>query len=135
MIQVFCNERGSGKTKELINLANSNILSQKGNAVYIDDDSRPRMQLNRSIRFISTNEFALNDFEALYGLLCGIVSKDYDVENIYIDGLSNIIKSDIKDAAHLFFKLDDFTEKFDVNVYISVNGDNGVPEFIKKYAS
>ncbi|SHE36666.1 hypothetical protein [Clostridium fallax] len=135
MIQVFCNERGSGKTKELINLANSNILSQKGNAVYIDDDSRPRIELNRNIRFISTNDFSLSDFESLYGLLCGIISRDYDIENIYIDGLSNIVESDIENAAHLFFKLDDLTEKFGVNVYINVNGENEIPEFIKKYAS
>ena len=70
MIQVFCNKRGSGKTKELINLANNNVLTGKGNSVYIDDDNRPMLQLDKKIRFISTELFGLNDYEGLYGFLC-----------------------------------------------------------------
>ena len=53
MIQVFCARRGSGKTKRLIELANHQQLEAKGDSVYIDDDSRPMLQLNRSIRFIT----------------------------------------------------------------------------------
>ena len=45
MIQVFCARRGSGKTKRLIELANHQQISAKGDAVYIDDDSRPMLQL------------------------------------------------------------------------------------------
>ena len=49
MIQVFCARRGSGKTKRLIELANHQQISAKGDAVYIDDDSRPMLQLARGI--------------------------------------------------------------------------------------
>ena len=134
MIQVFCKKRGAGKTKELIELANRNLLTQQGNSVYIDDDDRIGMQLNRKIRFVSTKDFSLNEFQELYGLLCGIISKDYDMENIYIDGLSNIIQKNIRNADNLFFKLEELTERFEVNIYINVDEDDGVPDFIKKYA-
>lgn len=135
MIQVFCNKRGSGKTKNLINLANTNVLTEKGNSVYIDDDNRPMLQLDRKIRFISTQDFSLRDYEGFYGFLCGIISEDYDIENIYIDGLSNIVDGNAEDVARLFFRLDDMVERFGVNVYINVNDDSEMPDLIKKYTA
>lgn len=135
MIQVFCNKRGSGKTKNLINLANTNVLTEKGNSVYIDDDNRPMLQLDRKIRFISTQDFSLRDYEGFYGFLCGIISEDYDIENIYIDGLSNIVDGNAEDVARLFFRLDDMVERFGINVYINVNDDNEMPDLIKKYTA
>ena len=85
MIQVFYNNRGSGKTKDLINLANDRVACCKGNLVYIDDDDRPLLELNRNIRFISTKDFQLTDYNSFYGFLCGILSEDYDVDTIFID--------------------------------------------------
>ena len=61
MIQVFCARRGSGKTKRLIELANHQQMNAKGDAVYIDDDSRPMLQLARGIRFVDTNEYRVED--------------------------------------------------------------------------
>lgn len=137
MIQVFCNKRGSGKTKKLIELANSQSDLINGNIVYIDDDSRPMYSLKREIRFITTEDFQLKDFESFYGYLCGILSGDYDIEQIYIDGLSNIIVGDLPDAAHLFFKLDNLSEQFNVDFFININEENydEMPEFIKKYVA
>ena len=86
MIQVFCARRGSGKTKRLIDLANTQVAEAKGDSVYIDDDSRPMLQLSRGIRFVDTNEYYVGDCQSFYGMLCGIISSNYDIENIYIDG-------------------------------------------------
>ncbi len=137
MIQVFCNKRGSGKTKNLIDLANSQSETISGHIVYIDDDSRPMHSLNRKIRFITTKDFELKEFEGLYGYLCGILSGDYDIEQIYIDGLSNIVDGDLPDAAFLFSKLDDISEEFNVDFFININEDNcsEIPDFIKKYVA
>ena len=93
MIQVFFNNRGSGKTKALINLANEKAYCCKGNVVYIDDDERPLLELDRKIRVISTKNFKLSDYNSFYGFLCGILSEDYDIDTIFIDGLSNINNS------------------------------------------
>ena len=91
MIQVFCAKRGAGKTKRLIELANEHLSKAKGDSVYIDDDARRMMQLKGKIRFINTNELGVIDCDSFYGLLCGVISQNYDVENIYIDALSSIV--------------------------------------------
>ena len=137
MIQVFCNKRGSGKTKRLIELANSQSQVIDGHVVYIDDDNRPMHSLRREIRFLTTSDFQLKDFESFYGYLCGIISGDYDIEQIYIDGLSNIIKDDLPNAAFLFSSLEDMSEQFNVDFFININEESccQIPEFIKKYVA
>ena len=137
MIQVFCARRGSGKTKRLIELANHQQISAKGDAVYIDDDSRPMLQLVRGIRFVDTNEYKVDDCQSFYGMLCGIISSNYDIENIYIDGLSNIVRCTMKDSTDLFRKIAGLTDRFGINVYINVNIDTAeeVPSCIKEYVA
>lgn len=136
MIQVFCNKRGSGKTKALIDLANVKAVESKGDVVYIDDDSRPLLQLDRKIRFITTDEFNLKDYESFYGFLCGVISEDYDIDNIFIDGLFNIVNGEISDAAHLFSMLEKLCQKYNLNIFMNVNNEKSdIPEFMKKYVA
>ena len=135
MIQVFCGKRGSGKTKRLIEKANAQMETIDGHIVYIDDDNGPMHQLSRSIRFISTKEYKLRGLEGLYGYLCGILSCDYDIQQIYIDGLSNIASIDTKKAEELFDNLERLSQDFKVDFYINVNEEaiSGIEEVIKKY--
>lgn len=135
MIHVFCNKRGSGKTKELINLANEKVSEAKGNIVYIDDDSRPLLALNRKIRFISTEEYNVKNENSFYGFLCGIISEDYDIDTIFIDGLFNIVCGKVRDAAHLFLHLEHLSERYNLEFYININSEEEMPEFIKKYVA
>ncbi len=135
MIQVFCDQRGSGKTKELIRMANDNCKRNKGNIVYIDDDNRVMFELDNKIRFINASDFKIDNYDSFYGFLCGILSEDYDIEEIYIDGLSNIIKQNLQNAAHLFYWFEMISEKHDVDFYININRDTKVPEFILKYVA
>lgn len=136
MIQVFCNKRGSGKTKALIDLANQKVKETKGSVVYIDDDRRPLLELDRDIRFITTDEFELKDYNSFYGFLCGLISENYDIDNIFIDGLFNIVSGDINNAAHLFSELETLTDKNSVDIYITINDEHHeIPDFMKKYVA
>lgn len=137
MIQVFCARRGSGKTKRLIELANHQHASAKGDSVYIDDDSKPMLLLRRGIRFVDTGEYDVCDCSSFYGMLCGILSSNYDIENVYIDGLSNIARCNMKEATDLFKRIACITERFGVNVYINMNIDSSeeVPACMREYVA
>lgn len=136
MIQVFCNKRGSGKTKNLIDLANTQLNNAKGDSVYINDDLRYVRQVNRKIRFVSADDFFISDCQSFYGLLCGIISGNYDVENVYIDSMLNIVSCGIKEVSYLFQKICELSKKFQFNVYININYDNEeIPDFIKAYVA
>ena len=137
MIQVFCAKRGAGKTKRLIELANEHLSKAKGDSVYIDDDARRMMQLKGEIRFINTNELGVIDCDSFYGLLCGVISQNYDVENIYIDALSSIVTKNMSESAKLFGKLKEFSQKFNLNLYINLNCEcsDELPDLIREYVA
>lgn len=135
MIQVFCKEVGAGKTKELISLANKKLINTKGDSVYIDKNSKYSKEIDRRIRFVSTGDYGTLDCESFYGLLCGIISGNYDVENIYIDTVMNSMSYKNEEMAKLFRKLEGLSKKFNLNFYINFNFNNNVPEFIKEYVA
>ncbi|MBE6055281.1 MAG: hypothetical protein E7212_15530 [Clostridium sartagoforme] len=137
MIQIFCSKRGAGKSKKLIELANERSLMANGDSVYIDDDARRMLQLKGKIRFIDTNELGVVDFESFYGLLCGIVSQNYDVENVYVDALSNIVNKNISESINLFKKMKEFSQKYNLNIFINLNCEclEELPDFIKEYVA
>lgn len=137
MIQIFCSQRGAGKSKNLIELANERILISKGDSVYIDDDARRMRQLNRKIRFIDTSELGVVDIDSFYGLLCGIVSQNYDIENFYVDALSNIVNRNISESINLFKKLKEFSQRYSLNIFINLNCEcmDELPDFIKEYVA
>lgn len=136
MINVFCNQRGSGKTKKLIKLANEKALENRGNIVYIDDDDRPLFELDRKIRFVTTNEFKVKNYDSFYGFMCGMLSQDYDIDTVFIDGLFNIVDGSLKDAAQLFYALEKLSEEYEVDFFITINGEcDLLPEYIKKYVA
>lgn len=135
MIQIFCNERGSGKTKKLIEKANDNIKKAKGNIVFIDDDHTNARLINRNIRFASTEDFNIKGCKCFYGFLCGIISNDYDIEHIYIDGLLSIVNCSLDETKELFFKLAEICKKYSINMFININREeiSGIPEFIEEF--
>jgi hypothetical protein len=135
MIQVYFNKRGSGKTKALIDMANNKIGDNLGHIVYLDDDRRALLEIDRRIRFIDTSEFEITNSENFYGFLCGILSEDYDIDTIFVDGLFNIVKEDIENAAHLFCLLEKLASTYNVSFYININEEHQMPDFIKKYVA
>lgn len=136
MIRVFCNKRGSGKTKNLIDLANEQIHGTKGASVYIDDSLKHMRQIDRRIRFISTNDFNIGGEQNFYGLLCGILSEDYDIENIYIDNVLDEAVSKVEEFEKCFRKVSELSDKFSLNIYININyEEKEIPVFIREYVA
>lgn len=133
MIRVFCNRRGSGKTKKLIELANNYVDKAKGDSVYIDKNTKHRSSLNWKIRFVSMEEFKISDCNGFYGFICGMISANYDVENIYIDEFLSIVSCDINDTYYLFNKLRSLTKQYNINLFINIDSEENVPSFLKEY--
>jgi len=134
MVQIFCSKKGSGKTKALLEMANNRINDCKGHIVYIDDDDYIALRLDRKIRFICTNEFEFENFSNFYGLICGVLSEDYDIDIIFIDGLLNIAHANVNDAENVLNKIENLSEKFNVDFYINISCKiDEAPQFIKKY--
>jgi len=136
MIKVFCGRRGTGKTKKLLGIANEDLKQAKGDSVYIDINNKNTIYLNGDIRFINTSELQIKDAEGVYGLICGIIAQNYDVENIYIDNLTNMIDLSLPYSKNLFEKLEKLSVRFRINIFINVDYEkcSKLTEYINDYA-
>lgn len=122
MVQILAGEKGEGKTKKLIEMANESIKNAHGHVVYIDDDNRHIYDLHYDIRFVETSDFPLSNYRELIGFICGILSQDSDIEKIFIDGIYNIVKKlDNEDFIKLAAKLKNMSEKHSIDFVISAN--------------
>ncbi|MGL5576355.1 MAG: hypothetical protein ACRDCW_12505 [Sarcina sp.] len=137
MIKLFCNKRGSGKSKQLINLANTDIKEIKGTSVFIDDDEKRMLTVDSKIRFISMKEYPVTTYKEFSAFLYGILSKDYDLENMYIDNLSKILKEfDMNSLGYYLEDLNKLSTKYNVNVYINVHSEeDAIPDRVKAYTA
>lgn len=137
MIRLFCGKRGSGKSKTLIQLANEEVNNLKGNSVYIDDDKKRMFMLDSKIRFVSMDDYPVKGYCEFKGFLYGLLSSDYDIENIYVDGFGEIVNNNNYDGLKIYLDaLDHLSSKYNVNVYINIHKEvEEIPNFIKKYVA
>ena len=137
MIQLFFNQRGAGKSKNLVKLANEEIEKSRGSIVFIDNDNKRMLQLNKKVRLIPMDSYCIKSYDQFYGFLQGIISREYDVESIYIDSIANIL-DDIKleDLENYLKKIELMSRELNVNVFVTIHGDLTImPENIKKYVA
>lgn len=135
MIKLFFSKRGSGKSKELINLANTESKNIKGHSVYIDNNKKRILSLDPRVRLVAMSDYDVTSYNEFSAFICGILSNDYDIENVYIDNFTKIVKSfDSSSLAEYLAKLESLSNKYNVNVYISAHDEGeGVRESIKEY--
>ena len=122
MIEIICGEKGKGKTKVLLDKVNSSIATAAGNVVYLDKSQKHMYELNNKVRLINVVDYPINNCDEFLGFICGIVSQDHDLEEMYLDSFLTIavIDSDA-DIVKSIEKLDIISEKYKVRFILSVS--------------
>ena len=134
MIEIICGEKGTGKTKRIISLANSISDKAKGSMVFIDDDNSYMYDLGYSIRFINVADYAVNDPDMFLGFLCGLCASDFDLEYVFVDRFENVIKADLSELEGFFEQLSKLADQHSLHIVLSVSkGEEVLPEFMRPY--
>lgn len=124
MIEIISGEKGKGKTKELLNKVNTSITSATGNIVYLDKSQKHMYELNNKIRLINVNDFLIDNCDEFFGFICGVISQDHDLEEMYLDSFLTIASIDSDELLnHAIQKLDVISEKYNVKFILSVSKD------------
>jgi len=134
MIQLIMGKKGSGKSKQIVEMANNLVDEAEGDIVFIDDDNRYMYDLKHEIRFVNSSEYSVDDVNMFYGFVCGMISQDFDISHIFIDGIKNMVHSELVEMEDLFKNLSRVLKKNDVKAVIVVSADpSEAPEFLKEY--
>ena len=135
MIRFIVGEKGTGKTKRLIEEANNAVSDVLGHVLYIDSSRRYICKLNHQIRFADTSEFEIDTFSMFYGFICGIISENFDISRVYIDCIFKIVEADSLDEFEIFINnINKISNKFNIDFVIAATGNpEKAPDFLKQY--
>ena len=133
MVQLIVGKKGKGKTKQLLDKVNAAIKSADGNIVYLDKSTKHMFELNNKIRLIDVSAYPLKNSDEFIGFICGIISQDHDLQEMYLDSFLKNSCLEGEDITEAILKLEKISEKFDVNFVLSVSMDESeLPEAVKK---
>ena len=134
MIKIIAGNKGSGKTKRLIDMTNETVKTSSGNVVFLDKDNSYMYEVDRAVRFVNVNDYHVKSAEMFLGFLGGMLASNYDISVIFIDAFLKLINIDVNAADWFFTSLEQYGQKHDVTFVLSVSADpETLPDFAKGY--
>ena len=134
MIKIIAGNKGSGKTKRLIDMTNDVAKTAAGNVVFLDKDNSYMYEVDRAVRFVNVNDYHVASAEMFLGFLGGMLASNYDITTIFVDAFLKLVKIDMADAGWFFESLEAYGKKHDVTFVLSVSADpENLPAFCKDY--
>ena len=123
MVQLIVGKKGKGKTKELLDKVNGQVKTVSGSVVYLDKSTKHMYELNNKVRLINVPDYLISSSQEFLGFICGIISQDHDLEQMYLDSFLKIACVEEEDIAPVIEKLEEISEKFHVDFILSVSRD------------
>ena len=132
MVEIIAGEKGKGKTKYLLDKVNDSVKSASGNIVYLDKSQKHMYELSNKVRLINVTDFPVTNCDEFLGFICGIVSQDHDLQEMYLDSFLTIANIEDGQLNHAIEKLDIISEKYNVKFVLSVSRNEAdLPECAK----
>ena len=72
MIRVIVGKKGSGKTKQVIEMINSAVDTEHGNVVCIEKGEKLMLDISHKIRLVEASEYDIADYTAMKGFISGL---------------------------------------------------------------
>ena len=133
MINVIYGAKGSGKTKQIVADANAYAENAKGVVVYFDRSNHRMHDLHRNIRLVDASYYGLHSQRDILSFIKGMLATNFDIEMIYIDGLSRLLDCNVSELAELYEGLEQITNEHKVEFTITASGaKEDLPEFVQK---
>ncbi len=123
MVQLIVGNKGKGKTKQLLDKVNGEIKQIPGNIVYLDKNTKHMYELNNKVRLIDVSQFQFENSSEFIGFVCGVISQDHDLQQMYFDSFLKIACLEGQDITTTVEKLEKLSSKFDVDFVLSVSMD------------
>ena len=134
MLKLIIGVKGTGKTKNLINLVNTAVENSQGDVVCIEKGTKLRYDVKYKARLIDVTEYFVADAQSLYGFIAGILSSNHDVTDLFVDSALKICENDTVAFDKFVDEVNALAEKLNVKVIMT----SSIPaeeasETVKKY--
>ena len=132
MVELIVGKKGKGKTKVLLDKVNGAVKEANGSIVYLDKSTKHMYELNNKVRLIDVSGFPIKNADEFVGFICGILSQDHDLEQIYLDSFLKVSKLEDADVTDTLDQLDKIGEKYGISIIVSISLDKEeIPEALQ----
>ena len=132
MVELIVGKKGKGKTKVLLDRVNGAVKEANGSIVYLDKSTKHMYELNNKVRLIDVSSYPLKNADEFVGFICGLISQDHDLEQIYLDSFLKVSKLEDADVTDTLDQLDKIGEKYGISIVVSISLDKEeIPEALQ----
>ncbi len=134
MLKLIVGLKGTGKTKNLINLANSAVAASNGSVICIEKGDKLNFDISHKVRLIDAQAYFIDDASSLYGFIAGIMASNHDITDIFVDSALKIAGDDVPSFEKFLTAVNGLSEKFSFHcVMTSSIAEEDCTELMKKF--
>ena len=124
MVKLLIGHKGSGKTSQMVELANESVKTSNGSIIFINKNHRLMYELSYNIRVICMEDYEnITNIDEYIGFIYGIISSDHDIETIFIDSILKHADVSLGDLPELIDRLKAISEIFELDFVVSVSAE------------
>lgn len=124
MVKLLIGHKGSGKTNQMIQLANDCVSNSDGSVIFINKNHRLMYELSYRIRVICMEEYEhITNIDEYIGFIYGIISSDHDIDTVFIDSILKHADVSLGDLPEFIDRLKAISKLYDVNFTVSVSAE------------
>ena len=124
MVKLLIGHKGSGKTGQMVQIANDSVEKSNGSIIFINKNHRLNYELAHDIRVICMEDYEnITNIDEYIGFIYGIISSDHDIETIFIDSILKHADVSLGDLPEFIDRLKDISKLFDLDFVVSVSAE------------
>ncbi len=124
MVKLLIGHKGTGKTKQMVDLANDQIETSDGSLIFISKNARLMYDLKYRIRNVCMEDFEhITNSDEYIGFLYGIISSDHDIETIYIDSILKHADFSLGDIPAFLTRLEGISRNYGMDFVVSLSAE------------
>ena len=124
MVYLVTGPKGSGKTQQMIDLANEKVKTSNGNVVFIKKSHKDTYTVDFNIRVIRMADYPdVLTLEEFVGFLYGMAAGNHDIEAVFIDSVLKQANITLESLAAFLHKLNKISTENNIDFYLSISAD------------
>lgn len=133
MIKLIVGTKGTGKTKTMIDHINAVTKTTSGNVVVLEKSMQLTFDIDHAARLVDLDGYGICGYEMLYGFVAGVLAGNYDITELYVDGILKVGGRDYEALGKTLAAVDALAGE-NVKVIVTVSADEAeLPDSVKKY--
>lgn len=135
MTRVIMGKKGSGKTKQMIQMINAAAETENGNVICVEHGKKLTFDVSHRVRLVPSGDYPIHDYAALRGFISGLYAGNFDITHIFVESLTKIVPGDCDSNTEAFLDwIENFGREHDIKFTITISDDASLaPDGVKKY--